>query len=872
MDQRLNPFADPVVDDRAAREYVRNANKLITEFKAAYAATVDNEDVALKRVSNERRDALEGVLNSLRQFRPTDAVSQQCADSVADRITEIENILATKPTFADLPALDIAANVDDLPPARDGSTTGAAKTPSERRGDNPRASSRKSQSLSSTSRREMVARQNAIEERFQEDEGDLSLDKKKSDAAKRNLERKLEAERLEKERQLEAMRLEMEREFEAKKDELEIRFQTQEEKFKRRALKNAARRREGLAEISEDIESIESKSVKADSVTSKVETWNNNNANLTEETPLNTTPTPSPLDSTVGKQSNSDNIVADNPLVDSIPPPPGVATKTTSSPGDQTLGVNLPENTTSDMTSNSNQKRNPTPTSDQTSNIRENLMKLSGTTASPPRPQDPYYKTFKIPHEEGLHLPPRTIEAPAFITIGNTTYVPGTPFVVQPTATTTNVTWSNQSYTYPTYYQPKDPPIHQPEPPKSSVHTAQTSTDKVAVSQQALLAHQLMSQNRPPKDKVFTGLDKRIDFESHVQEFHQVTQIEGSNPTMIALELKHWFGGPAGIIVKNYSNGTNAQENIDRTLTQLKAEYGRRKDTARKMLDDTLTGPQINAKDHKALQTFIFHLQNAHLRSIETNREATFNTSDTYNTVLNKKLPSLISRWAVESQKHEDRFLRDGQDIPDITFKDFLAFLKTQYRIAERKAEISDQSAAAAKTAGGQTPNGKSIGGNGSQSFHRNGHKKTTARIVAVNPEADEDDSEECDEEIDTEVVAAAAAAAAAPKRQHMKPKTGPRNDKRPGKPEGKNPSDPPSCQVCNGKEQHCLDQCKSFIDSDKKFILCFSKGYCYRCLCKGHMASSCPSDQTCSVCGKRHHDLLHGAERPEGKPSVEKK
>ena len=322
----------------------------------------------------------------------------------------------------------------------------------------------------------------------------------------------------------------------------------------------------------------------------------------------------------------------------------------------------------------------------------------------------------------------------------------------------------------------------------------------------------------------------------------------------------------------NYSNGSNAQENIDRTLAQLKAEYGRRKDTARKMLDDTLTGPQINAKDHKALQTFIFHLQNAHLRSIETNREATFNTSDTYNTVLNKKLPSLISRWAVESQKHEDRFLRDGQDIPDITFTDFLAFLKTQYRIAERKAEISDQSTTTAKSAGGQTPNGKSIGGNGPQSFQRNGHRKTMARIAAVNPEPDEDDSEECDKEVDTEAVAAAAAAAAAPKRQPMKQKPGQRSEKRPGKSEGKSPSDNQSCQVCNGKEQHCLDQCKSFIDSDKKFSLCFSKGYCYRCLCKGHMASSCTSDQTCSVCGKHHHDLLHDAERPEGKPLGEKK
>ena len=301
---------------------------------------------------------------SLRQFRPTDNVTQECAENVAAKIIKGENILASKPAFVDLPATDDATkDVENSPksPARDGGAATSKKTPSQStqdkdgRGVNPRAPSRKSQTLSSTSRRDLVARQNATEEHFQEEQGNVSLGRKKSEMAKRERNRKLEAKRLEMEKEIEAMKLEMQRRLEAEQNEIEFDFQTQEEKFKQRALRNASRRKEALTEINEEMESLDSKSAYAASITSKVETWENKNAKLTEGTPPSTTLASSAVDPTPGKQSSFDNATTSNSTADETAPPPGAVAKTTPTPGAQTLGVKPPKITNPDITSNLNQ-------------------------------------------------------------------------------------------------------------------------------------------------------------------------------------------------------------------------------------------------------------------------------------------------------------------------------------------------------------------------------------------------------------------------------------------------------------------------------------------------------------------------------------
>ena len=143
-------------------------------------------------------------------------------------------------------------------------------------------------------------------------------------------------------------------------------------------------------------------------------------------------------------------------------------------------------------------------------------------------------------------------------------------------------------------------------PPMPAVPDVSSSILKV---QLAALAQNLMTQNRPRKDKIFSGTDNSIDFESYMMDFDKVTNIEGATPEMISLELRHWFVGPAGIIVQKYSNEKDPMVTINKTKQHLKKEYGRRNYSARQMLDELLAGPPLNAKDHVAVQTFLCKLE-----------------------------------------------------------------------------------------------------------------------------------------------------------------------------------------------------------------------------------------------------------------------
>ena len=132
--------------------------------------------------------------------------------------------------------------------------------------------------------------------------------------------------------------------------------------------------------------------------------------------------------------------------------------------------------------------------------------------------------------------------------------------------------------------------------------------DRMYEAQLAQIAQNLLVQSRPPKEKLFSGADKKIDFESYWTRFEHVTNTQGTTPTMVALEIPHWFTGPAAIIIEKYCNIKDPVEAVERMKTHLKAEFGRQNLTAKRMLDQVLEGPQIQAKGSEALQTFIFQL------------------------------------------------------------------------------------------------------------------------------------------------------------------------------------------------------------------------------------------------------------------------
>lgn len=80
------------------------------------------------------------------------------------------------------------------------------------------------------------------------------------------------------------------------------------------------------------------------------------------------------------------------------------------------------------------------------------------------------------------------------------------------------------------------------------------------------------------------------------------------------------------------------------------------------------------------------------------------------------------------------------------------------------------------------------------------------------------------------------------------------------------------TCPLCD--KSHELDQCKLFLEKspNERVEVCKSKGICFSCLMKGHMARRCRRKAECSVCKKSHATLLHfDAKVDESEPPPEK-
>ncbi|XP_055622774.1 uncharacterized protein LOC129766280 [Toxorhynchites rutilus septentrionalis] len=65
-------------------------------------------------------------------------------------------------------------------------------------------------------------------------------------------------------------------------------------------------------------------------------------------------------------------------------------------------------------------------------------------------------------------------------------------------------------------------------------------------------------------------------------------------------------------------------------------------------------------------------------------------------------------------------------------------------------------------------------------------------------------------------------------------------------------------CDVCTGS--HLNYKCPSFLKMNvgQRVSKVKQIGMCFNCLRKGHQIRDCPSDKSCSKCGKKHHTMLH--------------
>ena len=83
-------------------------------------------------------------------------------------------------------------------------------------------------------------------------------------------------------------------------------------------------------------------------------------------------------------------------------------------------------------------------------------------------------------------------------------------------------------------------------------------------------------------------------------------------------------------------------------------------------------------------------------------------------------------------------------------------------------------------------------------------------------------------------------------------------------------------CFACKISPPHRIDDCKVFLDLTPalRVQLIKKEDRCLRCCVGRHYTRRCTSKVTCSVedCGRRHHTLLHGAEKDVKKDDSRKK
>ena len=69
-------------------------------------------------------------------------------------------------------------------------------------------------------------------------------------------------------------------------------------------------------------------------------------------------------------------------------------------------------------------------------------------------------------------------------------------------------------------------------------------------------------------------------------------------------------------------------------------------------------------------------------------------------------------------------------------------------------------------------------------------------------------------------------------------------------------------CPQCS--HDHHLEVCRGYLGKslEERRMICREKHLCFRCLEPNHMAFRCQSRVTCGKCGERHRYTIHGAKR----------
>ena len=384
-------------------------------------------------------------------------------------------------------------------------------------------------------------------------------------------------------------------------------------------------------------------------------------------------------------------------------------------------------------------------------------------------------------------------------------------------------------------------------------------------------ARQLLVARRPQADKRFSGDTDNADYEAFIRRFDRNMKVEGADDEMILLEVTHYVKGTAEVIAASYEDIPDAKEALRLIKAHWRKEFGKRVHSARQLLETYLKGGPLKQENASAIRTFICSLEAVYRQSKGTARAKLFDNNDLINEVIRRRVPTFARKWAQKLQINLDKQAEDGgEDVPDLTFQDFLNYLSQANGAQLHELAIQKRST---NTNFSSTSDGTSGAPN---------PRWRWAKVAVLDPEVEGEVVEEVDEieEVDEEMDVSVAAAMTSRPRSKVK-STNP-SATRMLQPNylataAADPAGGHACLGCKafGPLYHDLKNCRAFlklsVEERNRFVRLHS--ICRNCFQPGHWSSRCPSQDFCKIvvrgqaCGKDHNSLLHRDPTPVGPP-----
>ena len=351
-------------------------------------------------------------------------------------------------------------------------------------------------------------------------------------------------------------------------------------------------------------------------------------------------------------------------------------------------------------------------------------------------------------------------------------------------------------------------------------------------------ARNLLTAARPTSDKLFSGDNTNVDFETFMARFERMTAIEGVDDRMRLVELPHYVTGTAAVIVSSYEDIADASAALKQIKAHLKRDFGRRVYTARQLLEQLLKGPVLSKDKPSEIRAFLIKLEQAYRRGIETKREVLFSNPELINEIIRRKLPFVSEKWSSKIYDRDEKMATD-EEVTELNFADFLSFVRrlNGCKLHERAIMSKPQSS-------------DNISNFPSHPSNRPPSRFPRLAPVVASPTLDETPGEDGDS-ADLTGVSIAASSSSAPKTKTSAQK----KKKSPASGTSPTPSKCPLCPI-----NHGVYRCKSFLSADveERIRIVRTNHLCKLCLNPGHYADQCPLNFSCKECAGPHNSLLH--------------